>query len=165
MIDRQKNDVPFVSELISFFLFIIYIVAGQLVKHGENFFLKVAGIISLLLAIIFMFLPFYLLKKYGNPEKGKSYLYTQEVVDKGLYSVVRHPQYLGYIFLVLGFMLIDQNWINFTIGTVIIILLYLQAKAEEKYCLKRFGKRYVQYMKRVPRFNLLLGLYNLIKNR
>jgi len=148
---------------LSFALFIVFIIVRESVEHGHSLCLKVLGLVTLSMACLFMFPPFYLLARYGDVEKGKPFHHTREVVSRSLYSVVRHPQYLGYMLLVLGFILIDQNWICLGIGMAIIASLYLQAKAEEQECIEKFGKEYLDYMRRVPRFNLLLGLVNVLR--
>lgn len=157
--------IPYRYTIISIALFIVYIIAEELVSHGRIFSLKLLGSIVLILANVFVWYPFYLLKKYGNPEKGKSYLYTTKVVTRGVYSIVRHPQYLGYMLLMIGFMLIHQNWINFILGTAVIITFYLQVKAEENYCIERFGTEYTAYMEQVPRLNFLAGIIRKIKSK
>lgn len=154
----SKSQIPCFHILAALVLFTVYVIVSQLTGSGALFWMKVIGLSLLSIAVVFMFYPFYLLRKHGSCEKGSNYLHTQRVVDKSLYTVVRHPQYLGYMFLVLGFMFIDQNWICTVIGVAIVLFLYLQAKAEEEYCVRRFGEEYLHYMKRVPRFNVVLGI-------
>jgi len=161
----RDHNMPYGYAVLSFLLFIVFIVVGECVEHGENHFLKIAGFISLLGAIIFIFPPFYLLQKHGCIEKGKAYLYTQQIVTRGLYAIVRHPQYLGYVLLVVGFMLLHQNWFSLFIGTLMILSLYMQARAEEEYLVKKFGKRYLDYAEKVPCFNFVLGLIRMLKDK
>jgi len=47
----------------------------------------------------------------------------------------------------------------------LIIGMYLQVLHEEKINLRKWGDEYLQYMKEVPRFNFIKGLWNLRKRR
>jgi protein-S-isoprenylcysteine O-methyltransferase Ste14 len=104
-----------------------------------------------------MFLPFAQLAKHGESESN--YMETKVLADRGLYAIVRHPQYLGYILLFAGFALLSQHWISFVIAAGGVATLYTQAVDEERFCQGKFGRAYDDYMARVPRFNLILGLW------
>lgn len=116
----------------------------------------------LLLAGVFIFWPFYLLARYGGLE-GESYMQAAVVVDRGLYAVVRHPQYLGYILLACGFALLSQHGVSVLLDIIAAVLFYIQAVREERACLAEFGEPYARYCCRVPRFNVILGLFRLLR--
>jgi protein-S-isoprenylcysteine O-methyltransferase Ste14 len=42
---------------------------------------------------------------------------------------------------------------------------YLQAVREERYCLTRFGEPYERYHQRASRFNVMLGVMRLLRER
>jgi len=88
---------------------------------------------------------------------------TKAVADRGLYALVRHPQYLGYILLFSGFSLLSGHWATYLIAAAGIAVLYAQTVAEEHVCQTRLGPAYRDYMARVPRFNLILGLWRYLK--
>ena len=134
------------------------IIVTQFIERGENTYLRYTGVFVLLLASIFIFTPFYLLSKYGGVKEGQSYIGSRIVVDRGLYAVTRHPQYLGYILFACGFALLAQNWVVVLLTAVGVTCFYLQAVREEKYCLVRFGDPYKVYLQRVPRFNVVMGV-------
>lgn len=82
---------------------------------------------------------------------GWSQIYRSKgkLVTKGIYGVIRHPQYLGLIFIIIAF---DIQWP--TIPTLIMspILLYLYirlARIEENELEQEFGNVYKLYKKRV----------------
>ena len=86
--------------------------------------------------------------------KGWSKVYHAKdaLVADGVYSYIRHPQYLGIFLMTSGFLL---QWI--TIPTVlmfpILILLYYRlAKKEEKEMEGLFGDEYRRYKSTVPMF-------------
>ena len=134
------------------------IVVTQFLPRSDNPYLRGAGVFVLLLASVFIFWPFYLLAKYGEIKDGQTYMQAGIVVDRGLYAITRHPQYLGYMFLACGFTLLSQHWVAVLLAVVGATCFYLQAVREERHCLAEFGDAYTQYCRRVPRFNVVLGI-------
>ena len=104
------------------------------------------------------FLPFFTLRRHGGALPGESYMMTTTVVDRGIYAVVRHPQYLGYMCLNVTFMLVSPHWLIILAGSSAIMLLYLYALQEEKRLIRKFGSAYREYIDRVPRFNIIGGI-------
>jgi protein-S-isoprenylcysteine O-methyltransferase Ste14 len=119
----------------------------------------------LILAIVLIFPPFLLLSRHGGVAPGTPYYDTTQVVERGPYAVIRHPQYLGYILLVLGFVLLSQHLLTVLLGLVAIGTLAVHTALEERQCERRFGDAYRVYMRRVPRFNLPLGIFRLIRRK
>ena len=144
-------------------LFAALSIADWQLPDGDLLWLRFAGVFGLALAVVFIFLPFVHLKKYGESGNRKNYMETTVVADRGLYAIVRHPQYLGYVLLFAGFALLSQHWVTYLIAAGGIAVLYIQAVAEEHFCQEKFGVAYERYMARVPRFNLILGLWRIIK--
>ena len=138
------------------------IIVTQFLPRGGDPYLRGTGVFVLLLAGVFIFTPFYLLTKYGGKD-GQTYMQAGIVVDRGLYAITRHPQYLGYIFLACGFALLPQHWVAALLAAVGATFFYLQAVKEEGYCLAQLGEPYEQYLRRVPRFNIVLGMMRLAR--
>jgi protein-S-isoprenylcysteine O-methyltransferase Ste14 len=70
----------------------------------------------------------------------------------GPYARVRHPQYVGFILIMLGFLL---QWPTIPTLAMFPILLYMYvrlAHREERDVLAEFGERYVRYAKVTPAF-------------
>jgi protein-S-isoprenylcysteine O-methyltransferase Ste14 len=139
------------------------IIATQYLPRGGNLYLRGTGVLVLLLGGVFIFTPFYLLSKHGGRMEDRTYMQTGKIVDQGLYAITRHPQYLGYVFLACGFALLSQHWGAFLLAIIATSLFYIQAVREERYCLTRFGEPYAQYLRRVPRFNILLGFLRILQ--
>jgi protein-S-isoprenylcysteine O-methyltransferase Ste14 len=138
------------------------IIVTQFLPRGDDPYLRGTGVVVLLLAGVFIFAPFYQLAKYGGMKDDQTYMQARIVVDRGLYAIIRHPQYLGYIFLACGFALLSQHWVAVLLAVVGATLFYLQAVREERYCRAQFGEPYEQYCRRVPRFNFILGIVRLL---
>ncbi|MGD0423057.1 MAG: isoprenylcysteine carboxylmethyltransferase family protein [Candidatus Bathyarchaeia archaeon] len=74
-----------------------------------------------------------------------------KLVNWGPYRWVRHPSYLGYYLMFIGFALLWHNAL--ALFPLIAIPGYvLIAGREEEMLVARFGEAYVQYQKRVGRF-------------
>jgi protein-S-isoprenylcysteine O-methyltransferase Ste14 len=155
---KEELDPPQACGWIGTASTVALFLADRILDRGGNVLLHRAGIVILISGGLLAFPPMFTLKKHGQVEAGKNYMHTSTVVDRGLFSVVRHPQYLAYVLLNLGFMLSSQRWAVIVLGTLAIAFFYLQAVAEEKYCYGKFGEDYRLYAQRVPRFNLLLGI-------
>jgi protein-S-isoprenylcysteine O-methyltransferase Ste14 len=103
-------------------------------------------------------LPVFEFRKKGGVKRGQSYVHTTKLVDTGIYSVVRHPQYVTFIMWAISGMLLFQHWIVILRGLPIIPLTYIDLFKEDKACVERFGEDYKAYIKKVPRANFLLGI-------
>lgn len=136
-----------------------------LLPNGKLNFLRIFGAFFALLSLGFFISPPFTLRKYGKIREGESFLDTQVVVDQGLFGIVRHPQYLGYLFLVVSFMLRTQDWLTTFFGTGALVFFYLHILQEEAYCLAKFGGDYQEFMQRVPRLNVLAGIFRYLKRK
>jgi protein-S-isoprenylcysteine O-methyltransferase Ste14 len=131
----------------------------------KNSFLLVSGFIFLFLFFMFGGLPYYEFKKMGGVPQGKRYMDTSRLVDSGIYSVVRHPQWLSWIMFSIALILFAQHWFSIILGGLAIILVYVQTYDMDAMLIKKFGKEYHQYMQRVPRMNFLLGIIRLYQRK
>jgi len=108
--------------------------------------------------IVFGWLPVIEFRKKGEVKEGKSYIYTTKLVDTGIYSIVRHPQYVTFILFAISGMFLFQHWIVILLGIPIIPLTYFDLIKADKDAIEKFGDDYKAYMKKVPRANFLLGI-------
>jgi protein-S-isoprenylcysteine O-methyltransferase Ste14 len=141
---------------------IFQIIVTQFLSRGDNPYLRGAGVFVLVLAGVFIFTPFFLLVKHRRGEDDKIYMQTMSVIDQGLYTITRHPQYLGYVFLAWGFAALSQHRVAVLLAALGTTLFYVQAVREERHCLALFGDPYEQYLQRVPRFNFILGIVRML---
>jgi protein-S-isoprenylcysteine O-methyltransferase Ste14 len=120
------------------------------------------GWVILWISAIFGWLPIFTFKKFGGVKKGESYIQTSVLVDRGVYAIVRHPQYLAGILMGLALPLISQHWLVAALGLVVIVIDYISVFDEEALNMVKFGDEYRQYMQRVPRLNFLLGILRML---
>lgn len=74
------------------------------------------------------------------------------VALRGLYSYVRHPQYLGLALTGLGLSILWPRFLVAGLWVVMVALYYLLARDEERRMLGQFGETYRQYMERTGMF-------------
>ena len=161
MSDRTFSWKDHAPATFSTILFISQIVVGvYLVSEVSQIdVLAYAGVaLYFLSGIVFGALPVFEFRRKGGVQKGQSYIHTTKLVDTGIYSIVRHPQYVTFILWALSGMLLFQHWIAILLGSPVIPLTYIDLIRADKACIERFGDDYKDYMKKVPRANFLLGI-------
>jgi protein-S-isoprenylcysteine O-methyltransferase Ste14 len=99
----------------------------------------------------------------GGAPKGESIVHTTVLVDSGIYAVIRHPQYLGFMLFVIALGLMSQHWLSIASGVLGSALFYLDVQREERMSVVKFGEDYERYMRRVPRMNFILGVIRLLR--
>ena len=74
------------------------------------------------------------------------------LASSGPYSYVRHPQYVGFITIMLGFLLQWPTLLTLAMFPILLIMYLRLAKIEERESQKIFENRYKEYMKKTPAF-------------
>jgi protein-S-isoprenylcysteine O-methyltransferase Ste14 len=151
--------------IYSILMFLPIIVVFVFYNYYRLDFLVYVGWILLVFSIFIIFLAGGEFRKKGGAPEGKSLVETTVLVDSGIYSVVRHPQYLGFILFVLALVLMSQHWLSVVSGVVGSALFYKDVLREEQMSVKKFGDDYRCYMQKVPRMNLLLGVIRLLRRK
>jgi protein-S-isoprenylcysteine O-methyltransferase Ste14 len=149
-------------------LFILQIIVGiyllSTVSQIEA--LSYTGVaLYVLSGLVFGWLPVIEFRRKGKVKTGKSYIHTTQIVDTGIYSIVRHPQYVTFILWALAGMFLFQHWIVVSLGVPIVPFTYVDLMKADKDAIEKFGDDYKSYMKRVPRANFLLGIIRRFKER
>jgi protein-S-isoprenylcysteine O-methyltransferase Ste14 len=76
--------------------------------------------------------------------------YRGQLITDGPYSWVRHPLYTGFLILASGLAILVPivETLMFAAFSLAVTLMYV--RKEEEFLLKRYGKAYRDYMRRVP---------------
>ena len=77
---------------------------------------------------------------------------TRSLATTGPYSYVRHPQYVGFILVMFGFLLQWPTILTLAMFPVLVFMYTRLARVEEREALAEFGPAYQQYMRDVPGF-------------
>ena len=115
--------------------------------------LVVAGYTILGIGAFFFILSVFTLRRKG----------TSNVVDSGIYGIVRHPMYLGAMVMFFSHIFLGQNWIVVISTIVAIICCYLIVQLGCQRNIERFGDDYRLYIQKLPRMNFFAGLIRLIR--
>ena len=118
-----------------------------------------------LVAMALIFLPMLTLRRKGRVPPDQSFVNTEALVETGIYAVVRHPLYLGWMLMYLVVFLFNPNWVLAGIGLLGAALVYGFTVQEEQLLIAKYGELYERYMQRVPRVNLLAGIIRLLADR
>lgn len=71
---------------------------------------------------------------------------------KGLYRISRNPMYVAYFIYFLGCVLLTQSLLLLAILMVFQISAHWIILSEERWCIKKFGEEYKNYMNEVRRY-------------
>jgi len=135
--------------------------------HSMKFPLSIViiGLLFIIVGISLISQASYRRKELGGLQDVDETIY---IIKEGLYRVVRHPDFLGQLFLFPAIPLVLSRWIPFTILGVIYWIMIIGSIAlfvlkEEKFNLKKWGKQYRDYQREVSSINFVKGLWNLRK--
>ena len=110
--------------------------------------------VSVFVSIIGFLIRFYTI---GTTPKGTSGRNTKKQIadflnSVGIYSILRHPLYLGNYLIWIGIAIFTYN-IYFIIILSLLFWLYYERImfAEEKFLEKKFGEEYITWSNRIPR--------------
>lgn len=114
---------------------ILLIISGYLIIHGVILFVN---------------------KGMSSKERKEKALYQVEkttvLIDKGIYKYIRHPIYSSLLFLTWG-ILFKNILIELSVIAILsTACLFLTTYYEEKECIRYFGEKYSDYIKRTKRF-------------
>jgi protein-S-isoprenylcysteine O-methyltransferase Ste14 len=121
------------------------------------------ALVLLCLAAVFVGLPVLQLRRHGAAPDGGRFWETTAVAQRGLYAIVRHPQYLGFDFLAWGLATFALYWGTILPAMVLTFAVSRHTRAEEDRLRSRFGDVYRAYMRTVPRFGLITGLVRYLR--
>ena len=168
VIKKSNSWIDTIPSLFSTLLFILQIIVGLYLLSAVTQIevLAYLGVgLYIFSGLIFGMAPIVEFRKKGGVKKGGSYIHTTRIVDSGIYSIVRHPQYITFIMFAIAGMLLFQHWIVILLGLPILPLTYLDLIRADTVLIEKFGDEYKQYMNLVPRANFLVGIIRLLQDK
>ncbi len=126
-----------------------------------DIYLQIMGLII----IFFGFILYLIAGKYVTKEVYSKATEERKMMTTGLYAYIRHPLYLSFILIPLGFLLVTLNYLSlfylvaFTVFTNSDLrecgregkFTFLGTRCEEEYMKKIYGKDYEEYMEKTGR--------------
>ncbi len=132
------------------------LVVLEVIKPNDIELLLYIGWLFWITGIILVILSYYHL--YFRKARG--------LIHSGIYAIVRHPLYLGWILSVfVATVFLHQHWVFLAIGIPGAASIYIIARQEELSNIDKFGNDYKLYMREVPRMNLVVGVMRLLRRR
>ena len=77
---------------------------------------------------------------------------NHQLATTGPYAKIRHPQYVGFFLIMLGFLVQWPTILTLIMFPILIFMYYRLTKIEERDIEKIFGQIYIDYASRVPAF-------------
>jgi protein-S-isoprenylcysteine O-methyltransferase Ste14 len=74
------------------------------------------------------------------------------LVTTGIYAYLRHPQYAGFILVMLGFLMQWPTLLTLAMFPVLVVMYVRLARSEERAAIAEFGAAYDRYKRDVPGF-------------
>ena len=133
MTDKNVTWKDLIPSVLAGFFFVTQMIYGFfLVDNTRINLVEYLGVGVFILSGIFGMAPVIMFPRKGGVEKGKSFVHTKKLVDTGIYSIVRHPQYSAFILWAIAAMLLFQNWVVILLGIPVVLLTYLDMTREDK---------------------------------
>jgi protein-S-isoprenylcysteine O-methyltransferase Ste14 len=123
-----------------------FLQVGRIASSGMSW----LGLLIMLLSLLLRFWSMRVLGEYYT--RTLRVTDTQVIVSQGPYRVIRHPGYLGTIFVWVGFALAVGNWMATIILAILLFGVYgYRIRSEEAMLIDRFGNEYQKYRKQTWR--------------
>jgi len=70
----------------------------------------------------------------------------------GLYAKIRHPQYVGFVAIMFGFLVMWPTLLTLIMFPILLYMYHYLGKKEEQQMINEFGEQYLKYKKSVPAY-------------
>lgn len=136
--------------VIGFLLWILLIPldAKRFAWTGFPYWVKTLGAVALGFSYYFFFYS-YKDNRFLSPLVRTQKERNQQIVESGVYSMVRHPMYLGATLFFAGSPMLMGSAIGLTIGLILIAVLVYRIRLEEELLQQEFNE-YAPYQQKVP---------------
>jgi protein-S-isoprenylcysteine O-methyltransferase Ste14 len=108
------------------------LVITGVIKPSFNQFAYWIGWIIWLLGMLLVLSPMIMFPRKGSVPRGKAFVHTTKLVNTGIYSLVRHPQYLGGVLAIfITTILWYPHWLFVVLGIFGAVIIFLSSKEED----------------------------------
>ncbi|TLM89635.1 MAG: isoprenylcysteine carboxylmethyltransferase family protein [Actinobacteria bacterium] len=134
-------------------------------QQGPTIWLAYLGGALWAAGLLLLAAPIWILKRRGDVESGRSFVETTTLVTTGLYGVVRHPQYLGWLVLACAVPFYTQEPASVALGAASVAATAWGFRRIDEWEITVFGDEYRRYAQRVPGWNPVAGVWRLARRR
>jgi len=144
-------------------LFVAWVLSWCLKSSASLRVLWYAGWAIWAVAMALIVTAMWTLRSRGRPEAKTDWTDTSALVSSGVYAIVRHPLYLGWLLVYVAVILYGQQWLTAVIAVPGMGCVYLIARQEDERLVEKFGAAYEHYVHDVPAMNMLVGMFRLVR--
>lgn len=163
---RKFTTIDAVITIIVFIAFIgLFASCFFYFNWNNQYWLIIIGWIILFLSPVPGILARFAFKQKGGVAEGESCLNTNKIVNNGIFRIIRNPMYFSAMMFTVALVFISQHWISIISAIPIIAYFYYYMRIEEELNIRKFGDEYQEYMKTVPRLNVIVGLLQIWKTQ
>lgn len=136
--------LPIILSTVTLFLFILALFQVGTVNYGQGY--QSLRITGLIVYLVFSWVQIFAFKKLGDNYSQEVLIHrNHQLVTKGLYKFIRHPQYLSQLLMDVGAGVATLSFLVIPLALVQIPFLILRAKLEEKLLEKVFKEKFMEY--------------------
>jgi protein-S-isoprenylcysteine O-methyltransferase Ste14 len=147
----DKGSIWLLTISISLGYWLSFIIASTKtgrIYHWNTFF--IIGSVLALIGLIIRVTSIMKLKQQFTYTVTK--IENHELVETGLYKIIRHPGYLGQLIIFLGISVCLSNWLSILLMITPVLAGYLnRINVEEKFMVEQLGQKYLDYRKTTKR--------------
>ena len=136
--------VPIMLSTVTLIVLILGIFQVGTIAYTKEY--NILRIVALLAYLLFSWIQIWSFKTLGEQYSQEVLIFrTHKIVKKGLYRVIRHPQYLSQIVIDLGGAFATLSYVLLPLAIIQIPLLILRARFEEKLMEKHLKQDFIDY--------------------
>ncbi len=153
---KKTSLLPILFSIVIFLLLFLLIPIGLvLLLHLPWYLLFIypvgifIGAILIILGVVIIYLG---IKGLRLRYSIDSYDMEERLVTSGVYAYTRNPMYFGAIIMILGWFLVFPFTFILISAILFPMLFYLTARSEEKQLQKKYGRKFLEYKRKVHLF-------------
>lgn len=127
-----------------------FLFANYQVWNNRNLVIASIGVGIFVVGVLFRWISIFQLKKGFTV--NVSIGINHHLKKDGLYTLVRHPSYLGLVLIILGLSIATNSLVSILVMNMpILFAIFYRILIEEKMLTKEFGEAYVKYCEQTKR--------------
>jgi protein-S-isoprenylcysteine O-methyltransferase Ste14 len=154
---KKTSFLPLLFTVIIFLLLFLVIPIGLVLLLHLPWYLLfiyplgiVIGAILIIVGVVIIYLGIKGLRlRYSRDSYDKI---KEGLVTTGIYAYTRNPMYFGAIIMILGWFLVFPFTFILISTFLFLVLFYITARSEEKQLQEKYGRKFLEYKRKVPLF-------------